>query len=124
MVAFLGKKNALLTRRFRRIFKFQVFQTRADIFFILELSKGGDLEYYLQTVKPATEDERQPLFWVSELALAIDYIHGQRIVHRGMLFCLLYFSACVPLQRIKCYSYRVCFFSCNDRHQTRQYFDE
>lgn len=43
---------------------------------------GGDLRYRLDRSGPITEDSVR--FYAAEIALALDYLHKERIVHRDI----------------------------------------
>ena len=50
-------------------------------YLVVDLMNGGDLRFHISR-KTFTEDAVR--FWMSELACALRYIHGQGIVHRDL----------------------------------------
>ncbi|XP_048187253.1 serine/threonine-protein kinase 32A [Perognathus longimembris pacificus] len=58
------------------------FQDEEDMFMVVDLLLGGDLRYHLQQ-NVRFEEDTVKLF-ICELAMALDYLQGQRIIHRDM----------------------------------------
>lgn len=58
------------------------FQTNANLFFTLELLGGGDLYTLVTTKGPIAP--RDAAFFVAEIVLALDYLHGHGIIHRDV----------------------------------------
>ena len=58
------------------------FQTPKNLYLILEYCPGGDLGYHLEQREFFTEAEAK--FFVAELALALEYVHSQRVVYRDL----------------------------------------
>ncbi|KAF9442104.1 kinase-like protein [Macrolepiota fuliginosa MF-IS2] len=58
------------------------FQDDENCFFVLDLMLGGDLRFHLERQRYIPEDT--VMFWVAELASALDYLHRQRIIHRDL----------------------------------------
>lgn len=56
------------------------FQTRKQLFLILEYCPGGDLSFYLRREKRFTEDRAR--FYLTEVILALEYLHSRDIVFR------------------------------------------
>lgn len=56
------------------------FQDEEDMFMVVDLLLGGDLRYHLQQNVQFSEDTVR--LYVCEMALALDYLRGQHIVHR------------------------------------------
>jgi serine/threonine kinase 32 len=57
------------------------FQDIEYLYIVVDLMNGGDLRFHI-TRKTFTEEAVR--FWLSELACALRYIHGQGIVHRDV----------------------------------------
>ncbi|KAF3492336.1 Serine/threonine/dual specificity protein kinase, catalytic domain [Arthroderma uncinatum] len=57
------------------------FQDMEYIYLVVDLMNGGDLRFHISR-KCFTEEAVR--FWMSELACALHYIHGQGIVHRDV----------------------------------------
>ena len=55
------------------------FQDNHYLYMILDLMKGGDLRYYFKSKKDFTEKEVN--FIMSNLILALEYIHKNNIIH-------------------------------------------
>ncbi|MBZ3878083.1 Serine/threonine-protein kinase 32A, partial [Sciurus carolinensis] len=58
------------------------FQDEEDMFMVVDLLLGGDLRYHLQQNVRFQEDTVK--LFICELALALDYLQSQRIIHRDM----------------------------------------
>ncbi|XP_037657919.1 serine/threonine-protein kinase 32A isoform X2 [Choloepus didactylus] len=58
------------------------FQDEEDMFMVVDLLLGGDLRYHLQQ-NVRFEEDTVKLF-ICELAMALDYLQSQRIIHRDM----------------------------------------
>ncbi|XP_054974938.1 serine/threonine-protein kinase 32C isoform X3 [Sorex araneus] len=58
------------------------FQDEEDMFMVVDLMLGGDLRYHLQRNVRFSEDTVR--LYVCELALALDYLRGQHIIHRDV----------------------------------------
>ncbi|XP_073096200.1 serine/threonine-protein kinase 32C isoform X3 [Manis javanica] len=58
------------------------FQDEEDMFMVVDLLLGGDLRYHLQQNVQFSEDTVR--LYVCEMALALDYLRGQHIVHRDV----------------------------------------
>ncbi|XP_032332939.1 serine/threonine-protein kinase 32A isoform X2 [Camelus ferus] len=58
------------------------FQDEEDMFMVVDLLLGGDLRYHLQQNVRFQEDTVK--LFICELAMALDYLQGQRIIHRDM----------------------------------------
>ena len=57
------------------------FQDEAEVFYVLDLKTGGDLEYYLLHLnRPFSEEEVR--FFAAEILLGIKYLHEHGIMHR------------------------------------------
>ncbi|OXB82532.1 UNVERIFIED_CONTAM: hypothetical protein H355_005787 [Colinus virginianus] len=57
------------------------FQDEEDMFMVVDLLLGGDLRYHLQQNVQFTEDTVR--LYLCEMALALDYLRSQHIIHRG-----------------------------------------
>ncbi|KAL2633200.1 hypothetical protein R1flu_004679 [Riccia fluitans] len=53
-----------------------------NTFLLLELMEGGSLKSLIHKIKDLKEDERKLLMW--QLVLAVQYLHGENIVHRDI----------------------------------------
>uniref|UniRef100_UPI00398EA468 serine/threonine-protein kinase 32C n=1 Tax=Pristiophorus japonicus TaxID=55135 RepID=UPI00398EA468 len=58
------------------------FQDEEDMFMVVDLLLGGDLRYHLQQNVQFTEDAMK--LYICEMALALDYLQGQHIIHRDI----------------------------------------
>ncbi|XP_055962715.1 serine/threonine-protein kinase 32C [Sorex fumeus] len=58
------------------------FQDEEDMFMVVDLMLGGDLRYHLQRNVRFSEDTVR--LYVCEMALALDYLRGQHIIHRDV----------------------------------------
>ncbi|XP_008823460.1 serine/threonine-protein kinase 32A isoform X2 [Nannospalax galili] len=58
------------------------FQDEEDMFMVVDLLLGGDLRYHLQQNVHFQEDTVK--LFICELAMALDYLQSQRIIHRDM----------------------------------------
>lgn len=55
---------------------------------VVDLLLGGDLRYHLQHVGQLAED--RVAFYIYEIALALDYLHNENILHRYILLLYMY----------------------------------
>ncbi|MBV99045.1 Serine/threonine-protein kinase 32C, partial [Eschrichtius robustus] len=58
------------------------FQDEEDMFMVVDLLPGGDLRYHLQQNVQFSEDTVR--LYVCEMALALDYLRSQHIIHRDV----------------------------------------
>ena len=58
------------------------FQNQDNLYLVLDLMTGGDLRYHLTRLKRVSEIEGK--FLVSNIILALEYIHINKIVHRDI----------------------------------------
>ncbi|XP_015445651.1 serine/threonine-protein kinase 32C [Pteropus alecto] len=58
------------------------FQDEEDMFMVVDLQLGGDLRYHLQQNVQFSEDTVR--LYICELALALDYLRSQHIIHRDV----------------------------------------
>ncbi|KDQ56998.1 hypothetical protein JAAARDRAFT_207357 [Jaapia argillacea MUCL 33604] len=58
------------------------FQDDENCFFVLDLMLGGDLRFHLE--RKGGLGEEAVRLWVAELALGLEYLHRQRIIHRDI----------------------------------------
>ena len=60
------------------------FQDNDNLYLLLDLLSGGDLRYHLSNKKPNVFNEIQTKFFISNIILALEYIHSQKIIHRDI----------------------------------------
>ncbi|XP_035297172.1 serine/threonine-protein kinase 32C isoform X4 [Cricetulus griseus] len=58
------------------------FQDEEDMFMVVDLLLGGDLRYHLQQNVQFSEDTVR--LYICEMALALDYLRSQHIIHRDV----------------------------------------
>ncbi|KAG8576905.1 hypothetical protein GDO81_010016 [Engystomops pustulosus] len=58
------------------------FQDEEDMFMVVDLLLGGDLRYHLQQNVQFTEETVK--LYICEMALALDYLRSQHIIHRDV----------------------------------------
>jgi serine/threonine protein kinase len=58
------------------------FQTDAKVYLVLELASGGELFYHIERHRRLRVDEARIL--IAEAALALNYLHGHRVVYRDL----------------------------------------
>ena len=58
------------------------FQDYLNLYLVMDLLSGGDLRYHLGKKKKFTEKETK--FFISNIILALDYIHSKNIIHRDI----------------------------------------
>ena len=59
------------------------FHDDSEVYFVLDLKTGGDLEYYLlHLTRNFTEDEVR--FFAAEILLGVSYLHNHGIMHRDL----------------------------------------
>lgn len=56
------------------------FQDEEDMFMVVDLLLGGDLRYHLQ--QNVQFGEEAVKLYICEMALALDYLQSQHIIHR------------------------------------------
>lgn len=61
---------------------YYAFQTPEKLCFILDLMNGGDLHYHL--TQHGVFNEEEVKFYAAELVLALEHIHGQKMVYRDL----------------------------------------
>ena len=57
------------------------YQDDENMYMVLDLMMGGDLRFHLNQ-KVGGFSEKALRIWTAELALALDYLHRQKIIHR------------------------------------------
>ena len=60
------------------------FQDYDNLYLIMDLLSGGDLRYHLSLKKFQTFNEIQTKFFISNIIIALEYIHSQKIIHRDI----------------------------------------
>ncbi|KJE88710.1 serine/threonine kinase [Capsaspora owczarzaki ATCC 30864] len=80
----IAERNALAVSTNQFIVKlFYSFQSQHHVFLVMEFLVGGDLSSLLQVV--GCMDERpMVLFYMSEIMIALEYLHSKGIVHRDL----------------------------------------
>ena len=58
------------------------FQDYSNLYLVMDLLSGGDLRYQLTKKKKFTEKETK--FFISNIILALEYIHKKNIIHRDI----------------------------------------
>ena len=58
------------------------FQDYSNLYLVMDLLSGGDLRYQLTKKKKFTEKETK--FFISNIILALEYIHSKNIIHRDI----------------------------------------
>ena len=58
------------------------FQDFYNLYLVMDLLTGGDLRYHIAYKKTFTEDETK--FFISNMILALEYIHSKNILHRDI----------------------------------------
>ena len=58
------------------------FQDFSKLYLVMDLLSGGDLRYHI--AKRKTFSEQETKFFISNLVLALEYIHSQKIIHRDI----------------------------------------
>lgn len=80
----LNEKNIL--KRFKHPFivdLFHTFQTRTHLFMTLEFVPGGDLYTLMKTTKTGFPEDHAR-FYISEVIIALDYLHSINVVYRDL----------------------------------------
>ena len=60
------------------------FQDSDNLYLIMDLLSGGDLRYHINIKKSYPFNENQTKFFISNIIIALEYIHNQKIVHRDI----------------------------------------
>jgi serine/threonine protein kinase len=60
------------------------FQDYDNLYLLMDFLSGGDLRYHLSHKKPCVFTEIQTKFFISNILIALDYIHSQKIIHRDI----------------------------------------
>ena len=60
------------------------FQDYDNLYLLMDLLTGGDLRYHLTHKKPCVFNENQTKFFISNIILALEYLHSQKIIHRDI----------------------------------------
>ncbi|KAJ3228238.1 camp-dependent protein kinase catalytic subunit [Clydaea vesicula] len=79
----LNEKNILKSINHPFIVElYQTFQDQIYLYMVLEYVAGGDLFTYLRKVQKFSEEET--IFYVSEVLIALDYLHTKDIIYRDL----------------------------------------
>ena len=60
------------------------FQDPDNLYLIMDYLSGGDLRYHLSYRKPSLFSEAQTKFFLSNIIIALEYIHSKKIIHRDI----------------------------------------
>ena len=60
------------------------FQDNDNLYLIMDLLPGGDLRYHINHIKLSYFNEIQTKFLISNIIIALEYIHNQKIIHRDI----------------------------------------
>ena len=60
------------------------FQDSDNLYLIMDYLSGGDLRYHLSQRKAYPFNEAQVKFFISNIIIALEYIHNQQIIHRDL----------------------------------------
>ena len=60
------------------------FQDNDNLYLIMDLLPGGDLRYHINHIKLSSFNEAQTKFFISNIIIALEYIHYQKIIHRDI----------------------------------------
>ena len=60
------------------------FQDYDNLYLIMDYLSGGDLRYHLSQRKAFPFNEIQVKFFISNIIIALEYIHSQQIIHRDL----------------------------------------
>ena len=61
-----------------------VFQTDERIYFIMEFVRGGELYANMKKMPNKRFEERDVRFYISQIAVALGYLHEQKIIYRDL----------------------------------------
>jgi len=61
----------------------KTFETEAHVFMLVELISGGELHAAIRTI-PTVLNSSQAMFYIGSLALALEALHGRRIIYRDL----------------------------------------
>lgn len=67
------------------------FQDELNLFMVLDLAQAGDMRFNLKNIKSGKFDENTVKFYFVQLALALDFCHSRRILHRGLHITFVYY---------------------------------
>ena len=60
------------------------FQDCDNLYLIMDYLSGGDLRYHLSHRKSSLFNENQTKFFISNIIIALEYIHSKKIIHRDI----------------------------------------
>ena len=60
------------------------FQDSDNLYLIMDYLSGGDLRYHLSHRKASLFNENQTKFFLSNIIMALEYIHSKKIIHRDI----------------------------------------
>ena len=81
----VGEKNILSKIRHPFIVNMHFsFQDSDNLYLIIDYLSGGDLRYHLSHKKSSLFNENQTKFFISNIIIALEYIHSQKIIHRDI----------------------------------------
>ena len=60
------------------------FQDYDNLYLLMDLLSGGDLRYHLSHRKPPIFNEIETKFFISNIIIALEYLHNHKIIHRDV----------------------------------------
>ena len=82
-ISIMSERNLLLTLNHSFIVNmYFAFQDFYNLYLVLDLLTGGDLRYHIAQKRIFTESETK--FFISNMIIALEYIHSKNIIHRDI----------------------------------------
>lgn len=80
------ERNLLVMLRHERLCNsYYAFQDSKRLYLVMDIALGGDMRYQLEhTVDKRPFSESRVRFYFAQLALALDFIHEKRVIHRDI----------------------------------------
>ncbi|KAH9256267.1 hypothetical protein BASA81_005488 [Batrachochytrium salamandrivorans] len=81
------ERNLLVMLRHERLCNsYYAFQDAKRLYLVMDIALGGDMRYNLEHNIPEKKPfgESRVKFYIAQLVLALDYIHGKRVLHRDI----------------------------------------
>jgi len=60
------------------------FQTDEELYLVMDLCVGGTLFYFLNQLEPGLKNEQVAKFYLSEIIIALEFVHGKNIMYRDL----------------------------------------